>query len=222
MRIVIAGGHGQIARRLERLLAARGDTVVGLVRKPEQTEQLRAEGAQAALCDLETASVGEVAEHLRGADAAVFAAGAGPGSGAARKDTVDRGAAVLFADAAEAAGVRRFLLVSSMGAGAEPPPGTEPVFAAYLRAKRAAEESLRARTGLDWTILRPGRLTDEPGSGLVELAESTGRAAVSRDDVAAVLLALLDDRDTAGRTLELVGGDVPVAEAVRQATAPTG
>ncbi|QLH23411.1 SDR family oxidoreductase [Streptomyces sp. Rer75] len=215
MRIVIAGGHGQIALRLERLLAARGDEVAGIVRKPEQAGDLLAAGAEPVVCDLESASVDDVAKHLEGADAAVFAAGAGPGSGAARKETVDRGASVLFADAAERAGVRRFLTVSAMGAGREPAPGTDPVFAAYLRAKGAADDDLRARDGLDWTVLRPGRLTDDPGTGLVHLAEHTGRDEVTRDDVAAVLAALLDEPRTAGRTLELLGGSTPVTEAVR-------
>ncbi|KNB50076.1 NAD(P)H-binding protein [Streptomyces caatingaensis] len=219
MRIVIAGGHGQIALRLERLLAARGDEVAGVVRRPEQAGDLLAAGAEPVVCDLESASVADVARHLEGADAAVFAAGAGPGSGAARKDTVDRAAAVLFADAAEAAGVRRLLVVSAMGADREPPAGTDPVFAAYLRAKGAADADVRSRPGLDWTVLRPGRLTDEPGTGLVALGEATGRGEVTRDDVAAVLLALLDEPRTAGRTLELIGGDVPVDAAVRAVAA---
>jgi uncharacterized protein YbjT (DUF2867 family) len=217
MRIVIAGGHGQIALRLERLLSGRGDQVAGIIRRPEQAGDLRAAGAEAAICDLESASVDEVAEILEGADAAVFAAGAGSGSGAERKDTVDRAACVLFADAAEAVGVRRFLVVSSMGADREPPPGTDPVFAAYLRAKKAADDDVQARTGLDWTILRPGRLTNDPATGRVNLAEKTGRGDVPRDDVAAVLAALLDEPRTARRVLELIGGDTPIEEAVRKA-----
>ncbi|MFF8371203.1 SDR family oxidoreductase [Streptomyces lydicus] len=215
MRIVIAGGHGQIALRLERLLAKRGDEVAGIIRRPEQAGDLLAAGGEPVVCDLESASVEDVARHMEGADAAVFAAGAGPGSGAARKETVDRGAAVLFADAAEATGVRRFLVVSSMGADREPPEGTDPVFAAYLRAKGAADAAVRARAGLDWTILRPGRLTNDPGTGLITLADATGRGEVSRDDVAATLVALLDEPGTIGRTLELIGGDVPVEDAVR-------
>lgn len=217
MRTVIAGGHGQIALRLERLLAARGDEVAGIIRDPEQADDLRDAGAEPVVCDLESASVAEVAAHLEVADAVVFAAGAGPGSGAARKETVDRAAAVLLADAAEQAGVRRYIIVSSMAADAgltEPPPGTDPVFATYLRAKGAADDAVRARSGLDWTVLRPGRLTDEPGTGTVRLAERTGRAEVTRDDVAAVLGALLHAPGTAGLTLELIGGDTPVEEAV--------
>ncbi|MGW7573563.1 NAD(P)H-binding protein [Streptomyces sp. NPDC054765] len=222
MRIVIAGGHGQIALRLERLLAGRGDEVAGIIRRPEQAGDVLAAGAEPVVCDLESASVEDVARHMEGADAAVFAAGAGPGSGVERKESVDRGATVLFADAAEAAGVRRFLVISSMGADREPPEGTDPVFAAYLRAKAAADTDIRSRAGLDWTILRPGRLTDDPGTGRVKPAEKTGRGAVPRDDVAATLMALLDEPGTIGRTLELISGEVPVAEAVRAVAAHRG
>ncbi|MEU6479700.1 SDR family oxidoreductase [Streptomyces sp. NPDC047017] len=213
MRIVIAGGHGQIALRLERLLAARGDEVAGIIRRAEQGEDLRAAGAEPIVLDLESASVAEVAERLRGADAAVFAAGAGPGSGTARKDTVDKGAAVLFADAAVRAGVRRHVVVSSMGADAAHR-GDE-VFDVYLRAKGAADDHVRAQRDLDWTILRPGSLTDEPGTGQVRLEARTGRGAVPRADVATVLAELVDTPATAGLTLELVGGSTPVSVAVK-------
>lgn len=200
--------------RLAKLLTERGDSPVGIVRNPGQTEDLRALGADAVVCDLESALVDEVASHLDRADAVVFAAGAGPGSGMARKETVDRGAAVLCADAAERAGVRRYLMISAMGADREPPPDTDPVFAAYLRAKGAADAYLTSRADLDWTIVRPGRLTNEPGTGMVRLAVHTGRGTVPRDDVAAVLLALLDI-PVVGVTLELVTGDTPVNDAVR-------
>ncbi|ACU95139.1 SDR family oxidoreductase [Saccharomonospora viridis] len=219
MRVVIAGGHGKIALRLERLLVSNGDTAVGIIRKPEQAEKLREIGAEPVVLDLEQASVDEVADVLSGADAAVFSAGAGPGSGVARKDTVDRAAAVLFAEAAERAGVRRFVQVSAMGAGdpidADVEARVGEVFAAYLRAKAAAEEDLRGRD-LDWTILRPGRLTDEPGTGLVRLADDVPRADVPRDDVAEVLRRLVADTTTYGRTLELVSGDTPIAEAIER------
>ena len=217
MRIVIAGGHGQVALRLERLLHARGDEVAGLIRNPGQGNDLRAAGAEPVVCDLESSSASAVARHLEGADAAGVAAGAGPGSGQARKDTVDRAACALFADAAEAAGVRRFIVVSAMGVDGEPPSGTDPVFASYLRAKGAADADVRGRAGLDWTILRPGRLTSDPGTGTVALATSTGRGAVPRDDVAAVIAALLNEPRTAGRTLELISGDMPVSDAVANA-----
>ncbi|MGV9312634.1 NAD(P)H-binding protein [Streptomyces sp. NPDC003691] len=213
MRIVIAGGHGQIALRLERLLSAGGHEAVGVIRSPGQAGALREAGAEPVVLDLESAGVDEVAGVLRGADAAVFAAGAGPGSGIPRKDTVDRAAAVLFADAAVRAGVRRYVVVSSMRADAGHP--GDGVFDAYLRAKGAADDDIRARDGLDWTILRPGALTDDAGTGLVRLAASTGRGPVTRDDVAAVLAELLDTPATAGLTLELIGGSVPVAVAVR-------
>jgi nucleoside-diphosphate-sugar epimerase len=220
MRIAVAGAHGQIARRLGRLLSARGDDVVGIVRNPAHEADLRDDGVTPAVLDLESASVDDVAGLLGGADAVVFAAGAGPGSGAARKDTVDRGAAVVLADAAERAGIRRYLLVSSMGvdtvADGGRPPGLDDVFTAYLQAKPAAEQDLLARPALVTTVLRPGGLTDDPGTGRVTLARQVDRGTVTRDDVAAVLLALLDSGGE-GTVVELVGGETPIDEAVTAA-----
>jgi uncharacterized protein YbjT (DUF2867 family) len=219
MRIAIAGGHGQIARRLSRLLAERGDTPLAIVRNPAHVADVEADGATAVLLDLEDTDTTALAAQLADADAVVFAAGAGPGSGDARKDTVDRGAAALLADGATQAGVRRYVLVSSVGAGSEPPEGTDPTFVAYLRAKTAAEEDLRGRD-LDWTILRPGGLTDDAGTGHVRLGPDIPRGQVPRDDVAAVLAALLDEPRTAGLTLELSEGQVPVAAAIAAALEP--
>jgi uncharacterized protein YbjT (DUF2867 family) len=214
MRVVIAGGHGKIALLLERLLAGRGDQAAGLIRNPAHVAGVRKAGAEAVVCDLEAASAGDVTVLLSGADAAVFAAGAGPGSGAARKDTVDRAGSVLMAGAAERAGVRRFVQVSAMGAGQPPAPGRGEVWAAYITAKTAAEADLRARD-LDWIILRPGGLTDAPATGRVRLAPPPVPAGtVPRADVAAVIAALLDHPGTGHQTLELTGGDTPVAAAV--------
>ncbi|MFF5181561.1 SDR family oxidoreductase [Micromonospora sp. NPDC000316] len=214
MRVVIAGGHGKIALLLERHLTDRGDTAVGLIRNPDQADALRAAGATPIVCDLEHTDVGTLAGHLADADAVIFAAGAGPGSGTARKDTVDRAAAALLADAATRAGVHRYLLVSSMGVDDPPTAGTDDVWAAYLRAKRAAEDDLRARD-LAWTVLRPGRLTDDAPTGQVTLTRHAGSGAISRADVAHVLAALLDTPHTAGATLELVGGSTPITDAVQ-------
>ncbi|NYI88378.1 uncharacterized protein YbjT (DUF2867 family) [Amycolatopsis endophytica] len=213
MRVVIAGGHGKIARHLERLLASTGDEAVGIIRNADQAAALRDLSAEPVVLDLESAPVDEVTEVLRGADVAVFAAGAGPGSGAARKETVDLGAARLFADAAERAGVRRHVQIGSMGVDRADRPGTDEVFATYLRAKKAAEDDLRARD-LDWTILRPGRLTDEPATGEVHLAESVDYGEIPREDVAAVLVALFEEPRAFRRTLELVAGNTPVEESV--------
>ena len=216
MRIVLAGAHGQVARRLGRLLSGRGDTVVGIVRNPAHRDDLIQDGVTPAVLDLETASVDDVAPVLESADAVVFAAGAGPGSGAARKHTVDHGAAVLLADAAERAGVRPYVLVSSMGveqARQGTPPGMDPVFAVYLQAKLRAEDEILPRTGLDTTIVRPGRLTDDPGTGRVTLGHGIERGDIPRDDVAAVLAEIL----RAGKTndvVEVVSGPTPIEEAV--------
>lgn len=217
MRVVIAGGHGKIARILERMLSQRGDSVAGIVRNPAHTADLEHDGAQAVVLDLEQASVDDVAMHLDGADAVVFAAGAGPGSGAPRKETVDRDSAMLLADAAQAAGVRRYVMISAIGADAEAPDEAgEPVFVAYLRAKGAADDDVRARDGLGSTIVRPGLLTDDPGTGRVTIADDTGHSRIPREDVAAVLLAVLDTPGTAGHTFEVVSGDTPIAEAVER------
>ncbi|MCU1685616.1 MAG: NADH-flavin reductase [Amycolatopsis sp.] len=213
MRVVIAGGHGQIALRLEKLLSAGGDQPVGIIRNADQAADLKARGAEPVVLDLEKSDVDTVAAVLSGADAAIFAAGAGPASGTDRKDTVDRGAAALFAEAAERAGVRRHIQVGSMGADRVDDPSIEPTFAIYLRAKKAAEDDLRTRD-LDWTILRPGSLTNDEGTGKVLIAESTGYGSVSRDDVAAVLAALLNAPHTVKRTLELIEGETLVEAAV--------
>jgi uncharacterized protein YbjT (DUF2867 family) len=217
MRVVIAGGHGKIALILERLLSQRGDTVLGLIRNPAHAADLEAAGAQPVVVDLEAATPDDIAAHVEDADAVVFAAGAGPGSGAARKQTVDRDAAILLADAAEAAGVRRYVLISAIGADVEAPDDIgDPVFVAYLRAKGAADDAIRARKALDATVVRPGHLTDDPGTGRVELSDETGRGDIPREDVAAVLVAVLDTPRTAGQTFEVISGDTPIAEALAQ------
>jgi nucleoside-diphosphate-sugar epimerase len=216
MRIAIAGAHGQVARRLGRLLSGRGDSVVGIVRNPAHEPDLVADGVEPVVLDLETASVDQVAEVVTGADAVVFAAGAGPGSGTERKHTVDHGAAVLLADAAERAGVRTYLLVSSMGveqARKGTPKGMDPVFAVYLQAKLRAEDQILPRPGLDTTIVRPGRLTDDPGTGRVTLGHGIEFGDVPRDDVAALLAEIL----RAGKVndvVEVVSGPTALDEAV--------
>src|SRR3954465_2144409 len=209
MRIVIAGAHGQVARRLGRLLSARGDTVVGIVRNPGHEADLRDDGVEPAVLDLESASVDEATGVVREAGAGGFGAGAGRGSGAERKHTVDHAAAVLLADAAERAGVRPYLLVSSMGvelARTGTPRGMDPVFAVYLQAKLRAEDQILPRPALDTTIVRPGRLTDEPGTGRVTIGHGLELADVPRDDVAATLAEMLH-AGTSNDVVELVGGD---------------
>jgi uncharacterized protein YbjT (DUF2867 family) len=220
MRIAIAGGHGKIALLTAGLLTRRGDEVLALTRNLEHAADIEAAGAAAVEADLETMDAAALAAVIQGSDAVIFAAGAGPNSGIPRKDAVDRGGAVLLADAASQAGIRRYLLVSSMGVesvrGGATPEGVGEVFVAYLRAKLAAEDDLRARD-LDWTVLRPGSLTDDPAVGTVQLSPDAPRGDVPRADVAAVLVALLDEPRSAGAVLQLIGGPTPVAEAVQAA-----
>lgn len=208
--IAIAGGHGKIALILGRLLAERGDTVRGLIRNPDQADDLRAVGIEPVVADLESES--DIASAIRGADAVVFAAGAGPGSGDARKKTVDLGGAVKLIEAAKAEGVSRYLIVSSMGADKAPEDGAEG-FGAYLQAKFEADEAVRA-SGLDYTVIRPGGLTDDPGTGLVTIAEDTGRGKVPRADVAAVFVACLDTPSTIGQSFDLISGTTPIPDAL--------
>ncbi|MBW3601383.1 MAG: SDR family oxidoreductase [Actinobacteria bacterium] len=211
MDVAIAGGHGKVALHTGRLLAARGDRARGLIRDESHSEDLLAVGAQPVLCDLERVTSGELAGRIRGADAAVFAAGAGPGSGAARKEAVDYGGAATLLEAAKLAGVDRYVIVSAMGAR-EPPAGDD-VFSVYLRAKARADQELMA-SDRAWTVLRPGTLTDDAPTGRVRLGRQVQRGRVPRGDVAAVILAVLDDDRTAGQVIELVGGDTPIPEAI--------
>jgi uncharacterized protein YbjT (DUF2867 family) len=216
MDVVVAGGHGQIGRRLARLLAARGDRVRGLIRNPDHADDLLADGAEPVLCDLESASVDEVASAVSGADAVVFAAGAGPGSGAERKLTMDRDGAIKLLEAAQEAGVPRYVIVSSVGA--ESPPGGDDVFSVYLRAKAEADRALMD-SDRDWTVVRPGMLTDDPGTGRVRIQTEPVRAEVTRDDVAAVLAAVVDESRAVSRVLYVVGGEEPIQDALVAALA---
>jgi uncharacterized protein YbjT (DUF2867 family) len=213
MRIVIAGGHGQIALYLENRLSADGHTVQGLLRRPDGADDLVAAGAEPVVFDLENATAEALAAVISGADAVVFAAGAGPGSTTERKYTVDLGGSVLLADAATLAGVRRFVQISSRGAGAPAAPDSDATWVAYLDAKTKAEDDLRRRD-LDWTIIRPGGLLNTPGLGLVHLVPSTGGGTIPRIDVANVLAELLEQGAAVGKTLELVSGSTPIPEAV--------
>ena len=214
MDVVIAGAHGQVARRLTKVLAERGDAVRGLIRNPDHAADLRADGSEPVVCDLESAPVDEVAAAIEGTEAVVFAAGAGPGSGAERKLTVDRDGAIKLLEAAHAAGVPRYVMVSSVGA--ESPPQGDDVFSVYLRAKAEADRAL-AESDRDWTIVRPGRLTDEPGGRGVRIQPEPMRGEVTRSDVAAVLAAVLHEPRATGRTLYVIGGDDDVDQALARA-----
>ncbi|MCJ0976776.1 SDR family oxidoreductase [Rhodococcus sp. ARC_M12] len=214
-RIVIAGGHGQIAQHLTQVLTANGDRAVSLIRNSDHIDAVTALGALPQVIDLESASVDDVAAVLEGADAVVFAAGAGPDSGPERKDTVDRAGAVLLADAAEKAGVSRYVLISSFGAGEPVAEDLDAGWKAYIEAKTAAEDNVSARSGLHWTILRPGKLTDEDPTGSVSLTEPPlDPGEVTRADVAAVIAQLLDTGSAVHKTLMLTSGSKSIVSAV--------
>lgn len=213
MRVLVAGAHGKTARRLVRALVGNGHEVRGLVRKEDQLADVEADGAEPVLVDLENDEVdGRVGEAVAGCDAVVFAAGAGPGSGEARKETMDYGGAARLIEAAEKNGAGRYLMLSSIGAG-DPEAGPE-AMRPYLRAKAKADGRLR-ESGLEWTIIRPGSLTDEEGTGTVEAAESLGRRGeISREDVAVAFALSLESPNTVGKTFELLSGETPIREAL--------
>ena len=206
MDVVVAGGHGKVGIRLLRLLAERGHRARGLIRNPDHGPDLHELGAEPVLCDIE--ALDDISPCCGGADAVVFAAGAGPGSGPERKRTVDYGAAVKLMEA----GVSRYVMVSAISAGR--PEEWSDQMRPYYEAKADADNRL-LESGLDYTIVRPGGLTDDPGTGLVEVGTDLEPGNIPRDDVAAVLLSVLETPSSIGKTFELVSGDTPVEEAVR-------
>lgn len=211
MDVVIVGGHGKVARRLARLLVARGDRVRGVIRNPDHADDLRADGSEPVICDLERDDPAELGEAIRGADAVVFAAGAGSGSGAERKLTVDRDGAIKVLQAARIAEVERYVMISSIGA--EDPPEGDDVFDVYLRAKAQADQELMA-SDRAWTIVRPVFLQDDPATGRVRLAKEPLDGKVPRDDVAAVLAAVLHEPRSARRILYVSAGDDSIEDAL--------
>ena len=213
MIVAIAGGHGQVALLLAEELVRRDHEPVGLVRNADHLPDLTRRGARGVVVDLEHTTVEALASSIAGAEVVVFAAGAGPGSGASRKDTLDRAGAVLLADAAEQAGVSRYVMVSAIDADRDDE-GSDDVYQVYLRAKAAADRDLRGRESLEWTIVRPGRLSDDEGTGQVDLGPDRSPGSVARADVAAVLAELITSGRGVRRQVDLVAGRVPVAEAV--------
>jgi uncharacterized protein YbjT (DUF2867 family) len=210
MNVLVVGGHGKVALRLLRQLGEAGHPGRGVVRNREHPADLEAVGAEAVVCDVEKE---ELVGKTAGSDAVVFAAGAGPGSGAERKRTVDFGGAVKLIDAARADGVRRYVMLSAMGAS-NPDSGGEQM-RPYLEAKADADRAL-VESGLDYTIVRPGSLTDDEGTGRVEAGAELGRrGAITREDTAAVLLAALELDTTIGKTFEVLAGETPIEDALR-------
>jgi len=219
VNVAIAGAHGKIALRLTRLLAAEGERVIGLIRNPDHATAVSQAGASPVLCDLEQATVEQIATAIGGADAVVFAAGAGPGSGADRKLTVDRDGAIKLLRAAASVGVPRYLLVSSVGA--EDPPDGDDVFEVYLQAKAEADAAVAA-SDREWTIVRPGGLTDDSGTGSVRIDAAPFRGSVPRDDVASVLARLLADSRSTGRILFVNSGEQSIEQALEEVLGTSG
>jgi uncharacterized protein YbjT (DUF2867 family) len=210
MDVVVAGGHGKVGLRLLRLLAERGHRARGLIRNTEHAPDLEELGAEPVLCDIE--ALDDISGCCEGADAVVFAAGAGPGSGAERTRTVDYGGAVKLIDAAKRCGIQRYVMVSAVSA--DRPDEWSEQMRPYYEAKADADERV-LESGLDHTIVRPGALTDDPGTGLVTVGRELERGSIPRDDVAAVVLAVLETPSSVGKTFELVSGHTPIDAAIR-------
>jgi uncharacterized protein YbjT (DUF2867 family) len=208
-RIVVVGGHGKVALQLSPILVERGDEVTSVFRNPDHSDDVAATGARPVVADIEQLDTATLADLLAGHDAVVWSAGAGGGD-PARTYAVDRDAAIRVIDAAERAGVRRFVMVSYFGAGPNHGVSPDDPFFAYAEAKAAADAHLRA-SSLDWTVLGPGRLTLDPPTGRIVIG--AGKE-VSRADVARVAAAALAYDSTIGRTIEFNNGDVPIAEAL--------
>jgi len=211
VNITILGAHGSIARLLTTRLVARGHTVRGVVRSEDQFDDLRRDGAEPVLADLEHAGAPDLDQALASSDLVVFAAGAGPGSGPERKNTLDRDGAIKSVASAVRVGADRFVIISSMGA--DNPPDDDDTFSVYLRAKAAADDAVRA-ADIDATIVRPGALTDAEPVGTVKLAPSTGRGEIPRADVAEVIAVAIETDRCRNTTFELVGGATPIFDAV--------
>ncbi|MFW6867427.1 SDR family oxidoreductase [Nocardioides sp. CPCC 206347] len=216
MRIAIVGGNGQISRLLHPLLVAAGHQPVALVRNEDHRAGLEALGAEVRLLDIEGQDVDGFAAAFDGCDAVVFSAGGGPDGNVERKRTVDLEGALKSIAAAGQLGIRRFVQVSAINVDEPVAADAGDVWAAYVAAKRDADIALRA-SSLDWTILRPGLLTDEPPTGLVALGADLPRGSVTRADVAAVLAAVVERDDTIGRQWNLIGGNMSVSAAIDEA-----
>ncbi|MEB4210355.1 SDR family oxidoreductase [Mycobacterium sp. 94-17] len=209
-RVIVIGGHGKVALQLARILTERGDQVSSVFRNPDHADDVAATGAKPLVADVERLDTDALAALLAGHDAVVFSAGAGGGD-PARTYAVDRDAAIRVIDAAAQAGVHRFVMVSYFGAGPDHGVPQDDSFFPYAQAKSAADAHLRG-SDLDWTVLGPGRLTLEPGTGRIAIGRAKGE--VSRADVALVAAAALADSSTIRRTIDFNNGDTPIAEAL--------
>jgi uncharacterized protein YbjT (DUF2867 family) len=213
-RVVIIGGHGQVALQLSRILTERGHQVSSVFRNPDHSEEVAVTGAAPVVADIEQLDTDALAEMLAGHDAVVFSAGAGGGN-PDRTYAVDRDAAIRMVDAAGRAGVRRFVMVSYFGAGPDHGVPEDNSFFPYAEAKAAADAHLRA-SELDWTVLGPGRLTLEPATGGIGLAPDAAKGQVSRENVALVAAAALADDTTVHRTIEFNDGEMLIDQALTE------
>ncbi|WP_243064676.1 SDR family oxidoreductase [Humibacter sp. RRB41] len=216
-RVAIVGAHGKVAQQLMRVLYDQGDEFVGIVRNEDHADDIYRFGGEGILLDIETADVDALATAFAGSGAVVFAAGAGGDSGVERKATVDYGGSIKSQTAAQRAGVARFVQISAMGVDDPVAPDATESWTAYVAAKRDADAELR-RTALDWTIVRPGALTLDDGTGLVSIAPRLERGAIPREDVARVIAEVLRSPETIRSQFDLVSGTAPIGDALADLT----
>lgn len=208
MKITIVGAHGNIAMLLHPMLIQNGHSVRGIIRKEEQAEDLRKTGVEPVIANIEKQD--DISEAVGNVDAVLFAAGAGPGSGTERKWTVDRDGAIKLMEACHKNGIDRYVIISAMGLDSLR--GSE-VFQVYLKAKAEADEALR-KSGLNYTIVKPGRLTDEAGTGKVLVGKNLERGEIPREDVAAVIAKVFEMQETIGKEFDLLSGNQPIPKAL--------
>lgn len=214
MKVLVVGANGQVGKHLVQFIQETdGMEAKAMIRKEEQASYFKELGAETVLVDLEE-DTNTIAEAYNGVDAVVFTAGSGPNTGADKTVLIDLDAAVKTIEAAKQKGVDRYVMISSFDTTREAIQGAPSSFAPYVAAKHYADDWLR-RTNLDYTIIHPGMLTNDEGSGQVEAAETVERGEIPREDVARVILSTLENKSTIGKEFQVVGGTKPVKEAIR-------
>ena len=212
MKVLVIGANGQIGQHLIRLLSESNEhTVRAMVRTKEQAESFESKGVEVAVANLE-GSVKEIADAAKGCEAIVFTAGSGGKTGADKTLLVDLDGAAKAVEAAEQLGLNRFVMVSALQAHRRE--NWNDKIRHYYAAKHYADKILE-QSGLLYTIIRPGGLLNEPGTGKVTVAENLSRASISREDVANTILVSLNEERTINRSFDLVSGETSIREALK-------
>ncbi len=213
LNILVVGANGQIGKHLVKLIQDNGDQARAMIRKEEQANYFKDLGAETAIVNLED-EVDAIANAAEGVDAVVFTAGSGPKTGKDKTLMIDLDGAVKTIQAAEQANVKRFVMISSFDTNREAIQSAPESFAPYVVAKHYADEWL-LNSDLDYTIIHPGLLTNEPGTNQVNLGANVERGEVPREDIAKVIYTSLKNDTTIGKRFRAVGGQTAVEEAIQ-------